>query len=138
MERPWEVVFTALYYVTFSLTWIAILIWQLATQQIHERWTDAFFPLLFAFTVSLLPAVISLGLWTMDNAARLASVLFAVAHAGITVAYIMRPHPARWFLPQIHIALDVLVVACMCRPTVIRAFLVYIPKRSEGSLSLRR
>lgn len=122
MKRPIDVTLSAIYYAGFSAVLIAVLFWQLLVHGTQERWFDALFPILFMLLLSLIPAVISLGLWILDDAARIASVIFAFLHIMLTAVYIGHVPSSKAFLPVSRIGLDLLIILAMFRPGVRRAF----------------
>jgi cytochrome c biogenesis factor len=122
MSRPIDVTLSAIYYAAFSAVLIAVLFWQLLAHGTQERWFNAVFPILFMLLLSLIPAVISLGLWTLDNAARIGSVMFAFLHIIVTSVYLTHVSGSRTFLPVLRIGLDLLIIVAMLRPGVRRAF----------------
>ena len=122
MRRPTDVTLTALYYAGFSAVLIFVLLWQLLIHGTRERWFDALFAVLFFFALSLVPTVISLGLWTLDNAARLGSIMFAFLHVIVTCAHLTHLPSSRYSLPITRIGIDVLIIVAMVRPGVHRAF----------------
>jgi hypothetical protein len=79
---------------------------------------DALFPVAFCLLPALIPAVIALGLWTLDSAARIAGMLFALIHVLITVAWMSRLPEAKWFFPSLRIALDCLILTSLLRSAV--------------------
>src|SRR5215831_8100656 len=122
VNRPIDVTLSAIYYAGFSTLLIAVLFWQLLVHGTRERWFDALFPVLFMLVLSLIPAVISLGLWTLDNAARIGSLIFAFLHIIVTAVHIGHIPTSRILLPATRIALDLLIIVAMVRPGVRRAF----------------
>ena len=122
MRRPTDVTLTALYYAGFSVMLISVLFWQLLAHGTRERRFDALFPVLFLLLLSLIPRVISLGLWTMDNAARIGSIVFALLHVMVTCGYLSHLPTSRYSVPIIRIGIDVLIILVMVRPGVRRAF----------------
>ena len=121
-RRPWDVVAIAGYYAAFSLVLLGMIAWQMISHQIHAYWTEKILVLPFAFLLALLPGVIALGLWVLDNAARILAMLFAVAHAFSTIAWLSQPHvPSRTF-SVFRIAVDIAIVVCLNRPAVRKAF----------------
>lgn len=132
-ERPWAVRFVAAYYAVFSCELAGAIAWQVIGGKIHGPWQDSIFPLLFCFLVALVPAVIAIGLWLLDDAARLMAVFFAVLHAVVNWAWMNQPQVHRPIMPSLRIALDVLAIFLMNRPAVRDAFRNYrIDLRLKG------
>jgi hypothetical protein len=121
-RRPLDVGLIALYYAAFSAVLLAILLWQWAAGHIHASWQEKIIVLPFCFLLALLPGVLSLGLWMLDNAARIAAILFALLHAIAEIAFLSNLHiPSRAFT-LFRIAVDIAIVCCLCRTGVRRAF----------------
>lgn len=123
MKRPLDVTLSSIYYAGFSLVLIGMLVGQIASGGIHEHWTDAVFPVAFCFVLAIIPGVVALGLWTLDGAARIGSVVFAFLHLVVTFAFLSRLSGVH-MLPYARIVLDCLLIAAMFRPEVRRAFQV--------------
>ena len=69
-KRPLDVGLIVLYFAVFSAVLLGILLWQWAAGHIHASWQEKIFVLPICFLLALLPGVLSLGLWMLDNAAR--------------------------------------------------------------------
>ena len=113
MKRPLDVTLASLYYAGFASLLIVVLLSQIT--EIHERWIDAVFPVAFCFLIAFIPAVIALGLWTLDSSARIAAVMFALIHIVTTIAY-MAKLPRIAVVPCLRIILDCVVILAMYRP----------------------
>lgn len=124
-ERPWAVRFVAVYYAVFSCEIAGAIAWQLIGGKIHGTWQDSIFPLLFCFLLALLPGVIAIGLWLLDDAARWMAVLFAVLHAVVNWAWMSNSEVRRSIMPSLRIAMDVLAIFLLNRPIVRNAFRDY-------------
>jgi hypothetical protein len=124
-ERPWAVRFVAVYYAAFSCELAAAIAWQVVAGKIHGPWQESIFPLLFCFLLVLLPAVIAIGLWLLDDAARWMAIFFAVLHAVVNCAWISNPEVHRSIMPSFRIAMDVSAIFLMNRPAVRGAFRDY-------------
>src|SRR5512146_661157 len=121
-KRPLDVGFIAFYFAVFSAVLLAILLWQWAVGHIHASWQEKIIVLPICFLLALLPGVLSLGLWMLDNAARIAAILFALLHAIAEIAFLSNLHvPSRAFTFA-RIVLDLVIVCCLCRTGVRRAF----------------
>jgi len=123
MKRPLDVTLSSIYYAGFSVVLISILLWQIASGGIHEHWTDAVFPVAFCFVLAIIPGVVALGLWTLDGAARIGSIVFALLHLLVTLAFLSKLSGIH-VLASARILLDCLLIAVMFRPEVRKAFLV--------------
>ena len=121
-KRPLDVALIALYHAAFSAVLLVILLWQWAAGHIHASWQEKIIVLPICFLLALLPGVLSLGLWMLDNAARIAAFLFALLHTIAEMAFLSNPHvPSRTFT-LFRIALNIVIVGCLCRAGVRRAF----------------
>jgi len=121
MKRPVAVTLSSVYYAGFSVVLISMLLWQIASGGIHERWTDAVFPVAFCFVLAVIPGVVALGLWTLDGGARIGSIVFALLHLIVTMAFLSKVSGGH-IVPYVRIGVDCLLVAIMFRPDVRRAF----------------
>lgn len=86
-SRPPAMTATSLYLTAFSGYVLVRLASQLAAGEMHEPWSEAWFPVLLCLCLSLLPAVIALGVWVCDQAARLMAAAFAVFDLAVIVAF---------------------------------------------------
>src|SRR5215813_299965 len=68
MKRPVAVTLSSVYYAGFSVVLISMLLWQIASGGIHERWTDAVFPVAFCFVLAVIPR--GCRAWAMDPRRR--------------------------------------------------------------------
>ena len=123
-SRPWAVALICFYHVALSGLLLGVLIEQLLTHAIHEPWKDAFFPVVFAFLVALVPAVIALGLWVMDNAARWMCMLFTIFHFFSTSALLnsLVHSPWRTGIAWLRLLLDAAILASLNLPSIRRSF----------------
>jgi hypothetical protein len=122
MKRPLAVTLVSLYYAVFSCALVGLLLWQMGSGNIHSRWSDAAFPLAFAFMSAIIPGVIALGLWVMDNAARFAAILIAIVHGLATLHWAAHPLFGWRWLPPLRIAIDVAIIVALSQPSMRRAF----------------
>ncbi|MGC2741789.1 MAG: hypothetical protein WA672_01280 [Candidatus Angelobacter sp.] len=127
--RPLAVTLIALYHGIFSCAILAMLVWQIPV--ITEPWKAAIFPLLFAFFVALVPGVIAIGLWLLDDAARLMAMLFSLLHALANYAYLSTLRPGSKLMPSSRIVLDLLMITVLLLPSIRRSFR---PERMELGL----
>jgi len=127
--RPLAVTLIALYHGIFSCVILAMLVWQLPL--IREPWRGAIFPVLFAFFVALVPGVIAVGLWLLDDAARLMAMLFSLLHALANYGYLSTLQLGWKPLPSGRIVLDVLMITVLLLPSIRRSFR---PERMELGL----
>lgn len=122
MKRPLTVTLVSLYYAAFSCALVGLLVWQLASGKIHSRWSDAAFPLAFAFMFASIPGVVALGLWVMDNAARFAAILIAIVHGLATLHWAAHPLFGWRWVPPLRLGIDVAIIVALSQPSMRRAF----------------
>ena len=122
MKRPWSVTLACVYFGAFSFVLLSALIWPLATGQMHSRWSEAAFPLAFCLLITLLPAIVALGLWLMDSAARVAAMVMALLHAVATLHWFSHPLFGWQWLPAVRFLIDVAIIVTMLHPATTRAF----------------
>ena len=115
--RPNTLIAAALYHAVFSAYAIFVLAREL--RWLHSSWSDALFPIVVCLTAAALPAVLALGLWAMDNAARYAALAFTGLHAISTILWM--DHSGRVIWPAIRLALDVAVALLLLAPPSRRA-----------------
>jgi hypothetical protein len=121
-RRPLDVTLIAIYFAGFSSLLVGLIVYQVLAHHIHMPWQDKIVVLPFTLLIAIIPATIALGLWVMDNAARLAAIILAVIHARTEVALLShRLIPSRAFT-AFRIALDAAIIICLCRPGVRKAF----------------
>jgi len=72
-RRPLDVALIAIYFAGFSSVLVWLIVYQLLAHRIHMPWQDKIVLLPFTLLIAIIPATIALGLWVMDNAARLAA-----------------------------------------------------------------
>lgn len=118
--RPPALTLIALYHAILSGIIVAVLLWQLP--RIRTPWTEAFFPVLICLFLALLPGVIALGLWVLDEAARFMAIFFALLHALGNFALISTHHFGWTVRPVGRIALDLVVIGVLLLPSVRNAF----------------
>ncbi len=120
MRRPGEVTAIAVYHALFTAVLVATLAWQAIQHAPIRGWKDAAPVLAMMLFISLIPAVICVGLWLMDNGARLACLIFTLLHMMITIAYLRRA--AVVWRPCGRIAIDAGIVVVLMLPRIRRAF----------------
>jgi hypothetical protein len=118
--RPLPVTLISFYHALFSCVILAVLIRQLPL--IRTPWQEAFVPLLIAFFAAVIPGVIALGLWVLDDAARYMAIFFSFLHALGNYAWISSRHVPGKLLPVGRIVLDIAIIAFLLLPSTKRAF----------------
>ncbi|HYX53063.1 MAG TPA: hypothetical protein VE783_06410 [Candidatus Limnocylindrales bacterium] len=121
-RRPLPVSLIAGYFWVFSGVLLAILLWQVAAHRIHGGFAETAIVLSGCFLLALLPGVLGVGLWLLDNAARVAAVMFALLHAISEIAFLSSVHvPPRTFT-WFRIFLDGAIILCLVHPGIRGAF----------------
>ncbi len=120
MKRSFEVTAIALYHALFSAALVGALVWQALTHHPSAGWLDAAPVIAMMLFLSLVPAVICVGLWLMDNGARIGCLMFTVLHMMSTIAYLHQA-PALW-RPWARLALDGVIIVVLMLPRVRRVF----------------
>jgi hypothetical protein len=110
-----DVFLIAAYHLVFAAILIGVLTWQLP--QIKESWKYAVPALAICYLLSALPAVLGLGLLLRDDAARIGTLLFSLAHILLTCGT-MSHTGNHWGFPAFRIGIDALMVVILLRPKV--------------------
>lgn len=120
-ERPLIVNAACLYWAGFSAYLIGKIAFQIFTFRIHESWTDAIMPVVLMLALSAFPAVVALGLWLLDDSARVLCMVFCFVHGMSCAAWMSTPgvHAA---VPAGRVAVDIVIIVGMNAGTVRRAF----------------
>lgn len=108
------------YHFLFSAVLIGIMTWQLP--QVTESWKYAVPALIMCYALATMPAVLGFGLVLRDEAARVGTVIFSIAHSLLNFEYIRRglaPHPR---FTTLRIVADVVIIIALNRRAVRRAF----------------
>jgi hypothetical protein len=121
-RRPLAVVLIAVYHTGFSAVLLGLLIWQIATHQIHATLQEKIVVLPFTFLIAVVPAVLAFGLWMLDNAARYAVILFTLLHAISEIAYLGNAHIPSPAFTVVRITWDAAMITWLCSSGVRRAF----------------
>lgn len=108
------------YQFVFSAVLIGVITWQLP--RITESWKYAVPVLIMSYAVSALPAVLGLGLALRDDAARVGTIIFSIAHALLNFEYIRRRLAPHAKFTALRIAADVAIIIVLNRQAVRRAF----------------
>ena len=113
-HRAWSVDAIAAYHVLFTVVLLGTLTWQLP--RITESWKYALPALLLCYGIAVVPAVLGVGLVLRDNAARVATIVFSISHALLTVEFLRHsPLPA---FSVLRIVVDITIIALLCRRSV--------------------
>jgi len=118
--RPLPVAIVSAYHAIFCGVLLYVIASQL--QHITSSWTEAFFPVLFVIFAAIIPGVIALGLWVLDDSARYFAVFFSLLHGLGNYAMVSTgrlPWAAR---PIGRIGLDILIVGILVCHRIKRAF----------------
>jgi hypothetical protein len=108
------------YQFLFSAVLIGIMTWQLP--RVTESWKYAVPALIMSYGVAALPAVLGFGLALRDEAARVGTVIFSIAHALLNLEYIRRGLAPHAELTALRVAIDVVIIVTLNRQAVRRAF----------------
>lgn len=87
-RQPIEFAAAAVYLLAFSGHIFFHLVAEVATAGIHEPWSEAWFPLLCCFSLSLIPALIAVGVWLCDDLARKLALGFAVVDIAVIAMFV--------------------------------------------------
>lgn len=120
MKRPRGVTAIAAYHALFSALLLGRLAWQAIVHRPAAGWLDAAPVLLMLLFLALIPAVLCIGLWIMDEGARIAVIVFTLLHMITTVLY-LEHSPGLW-RPWARMGMDVAIVAVLMLPSIRRAF----------------
>lgn len=118
--RPLAVVIICAYHAIFCGALLYVIVSQIP--RITSPWLDALFPALFMLFAAIIPGVIALGLWVLDDSARYLAIFFAMLHGLGNYALLLTgrlPWAAR---PIGRIGLDILIVGILVSPPIKRAF----------------
>jgi hypothetical protein len=115
-ERRLDVSLIAGYQFLFSAMLIGLLTWQLP--QITEPRKYAVPALIMCYAVAALPSVLGLGLMLRDEAARVGTIVFSIAHLLLNIEYIRRGIAPHAELTAVRIAVDLLIILVLSRRRV--------------------
>lgn len=118
--KPLPVILIAAYHAIFCCVLLCVIVIQLP--QLRSSWTDAAFPILFMAFAAIIPGVIALGLWILDDSARYLAIVFSLLHGLGNYALLSTgrlPWTAR---PLGRIGLDVLIIGILIQPSIGNAF----------------
>jgi hypothetical protein len=118
--KPWSVTLIAAYHAIFCCVLLYVIVSQIP--RITSSWTEAFFPILFMVFAAIIPGVIALGLWILDDSARYFAILFSLLHGLGNYALISTgrlPCSAR---PVGRIGIDVLIMGILVLPSIRNVF----------------
>lgn len=121
-RRPLAVLLITIYHVAFSAFLLGLILWQIATHQIHATWQEKIVVLPFTFLLAILPGVLGFGLWMLDNAARLGVILFSLLHAISGIAYLGHAHISSPAFTTLRIVWDATMILWLCHSSVRKAF----------------
>lgn len=117
--KPLPVILASAYHAIFCCALLYVIASQLP--HITSPWTEAFFPVLFMFLAAIIPGVIALGLWLLDDSARYLAIVFSLIH-GLGNYALLSSGRLPWSAwPVGRIGLDILVIGILVSP-IRRAF----------------
>lgn len=120
VSAPLAVRLIAFYQVAFAVELMGTILWQIP--KIREPWSDAIFPVLFFVLIAILPAVLALGLWTLDESARIGAMLFALCHGLVNVGWISQLSQDPGPVVRVRILIDAAVIVTLLLPSIRKAF----------------
>lgn len=106
----------AAYQWLFSVVLIASMTWQL--RQMTERWRSAVPALIICYALALLPAIFGFGLVLRDESARVATIIFTIAHLFLNIEYLRRGGAPHERLTIARLAADLLIIFALTRQPV--------------------
>jgi hypothetical protein len=118
--RPFAVVLVSAYHAIFCTVLMYVILTQIPS--VRSPWTEAFFPLLFMLFIAIIPGVIALGLWVLDDSARYFAICFSVVH-GLGHYALLSTGRMPWTGRLAgRIGLDLLMAGVLVSPTIRQAF----------------
>jgi hypothetical protein len=109
---------------TYHAIFCCVLLCVIASQipRVSGPWTEAFFPVLFMLFVSIIPGVIAVGLWLLDDLARYLAIGFSLLHGLGNYALLSTGRIPWASRPVGRIGLDILIVGILILPHIRSAF----------------
>lgn len=118
--KPSPVILASAYHAIFCCALLYVIASQLP--HITGTWTEAFFPVLCMFLVAIIPGVIALGLWVLDDSARYLAIAFSLIHGLGNYALLSNGRLPWSAWPVGRIAVDILIIGILVSPPIRRAF----------------
>jgi hypothetical protein len=118
--KPSPVILVSAYHAIFCCALLYVIASQLP--YITSPWTEAFFPILFMFLVAIIPGVIALGLWVLDDSARYLAIVFSLMHGLGNYALLSNGRLPWSAWPVGRICVDILIIGILVSPPIRRAF----------------
>lgn len=115
-QLPLGLLIAAAYQCLFSAALIGVIAFQIP--DIHERWIDAIPVLAICLFLACLPAVFGVGLLLLDDASRIASVIFSIAHGLMAYQMIELKWPNHAIAPIVRLLLDAFVIFVLFRKSI--------------------
>ncbi|GEM_PF-3429941 len=118
--KPLLVVLIAAYHAIFSCVLVYVIVSQLP--RLRSPWTEAAFPVLFMVFAAIIPGVIALGLWILDDSARYFAIFFSLLH-GLGNCALLATGRLQWTArPLVRIGIDILIMGILFLPSIRNAF----------------
>jgi len=118
--KPSPVILASAYHAIFCCALLYVITSQLP--HVTSPWTEAFFPILFMFLVAIIPGVIALGLWVLDDSARYLAIVFSLIH-GLGNYPLLSNGQLPWSAwPVGRIGVDILIIGILVSPPIRHAF----------------
>jgi hypothetical protein len=120
MQRPGVVTAIAVYHALFSCVLVGALALQCISHRPLDGWLYAAPVIAMLLFVSVIPAVFCVGLWMMDDGARIGCIMFTILHLITTTFYVS--HSPNMLRPWLRIVLDVVIIGVLMLPRIRLAF----------------
>lgn len=113
---PLQLLIVAVYQCLFSAVLVGVIAFQIP--HIRERWIDAIPVLAICLFLASLPAVFGAGLFLLDDASRIASIVFSIAHALLSCQMIHLKWPEPGLVPILRLLFDGFVIFTLLKRSV--------------------
>src|SRR5579884_1767923 len=118
--KPLPVTLIAAYHAIFCCALLCVVVSQLP--HLRSSWTDAAFPILFMVFAAIIPGVVALGLWVLDDSARYFAIFFSLLHGLGNYALLSTGRLPWTTRPLARIGIDLLIVGILFLPSIRNAF----------------
>ena len=115
-QFPLELLIVAIYQCLFSVGLIGVIAFQIP--HIRERWTDVIPVLAMCLLLASLPAVFGVGLFLLDDASRIASIVLSIVHGLSACQMIQLKWPDHALLPILRLLFDGFVIFALLKKSV--------------------
>ena len=118
--KPLPVILISAYHAIFCCVLLYVIVSQLP--HLRSSWTEATFPILFMVFAAIIPGVIALGLWVLDDSARYLAIVFSLLHGLGNYALLSAGRLACTPRPVGRIGIDGLIIGILLLPSIRKAF----------------